>query len=141
MGKQLTEEQKLKTKEYMARYRAENREKLNAYSSAYFKEYRKKNKTHLDAYIKEHRKSKPYMHSAYAAKRRASLLKATPVWADLEAIKCVYQEAQYFGYQVDHIVPLQGKNVCGLHVVENLQILPPSENSRKGNKFDESLLA
>lgn len=73
--------------------------------------------------------------AARAAKRRAAKLKATPKWADLDEIKNVYLEAKYFGMHVDHIVPLQGKNVCGLHVWDNLQLLSPSENIKKGNKY------
>ena len=73
--------------------------------------------------------------NAKAARRRAAKLKATPPWADLEEIKNVYLEAQYFGMHVDHIIPLQGKEVCGLHIWENLQLLTPEKNIKKGNKL------
>ena len=52
-------------------------------------------------------------YQAYVNSRRRRLREATPPWADLEEIKNVYLEAQYFGMHVDHIIPLQGKNVCG----------------------------
>lgn len=64
---------------------------------------------------------------------------ATPPWADMNAIQSVYEGArrltEKFGikFEVDHIVPLQGKNVCGLHTWENLQVLAARENRRKFN--------
>jgi 5-methylcytosine-specific restriction endonuclease McrA len=74
--------------------------------------------------------------TALANKRRARKLQATPAWADEGAIKAIYLEAGRLGMHVDHIVPLQGKNVCGLHVENNLQLLSPTENSKKRNKFE-----
>lgn len=68
------------------------------------------------------------------SKREAKKLKATPPWADLEAIRKIYINCPD-GYTVDHIIPLQGRNICGLHVDYNLQYLTPIENSRKSNKL------
>ncbi len=77
--------------------------------------------------------------AARTSKRKANRLLATPKWADLGAIEIFYSEARKITeatgvkHQVDHIVPLQGENVRGLHVSWNLQILTASENSRKKN--------
>lgn len=59
------------------------------------------------------------------------------MWADLNKIKEIY-EACPKGMQVDHIVPIKGKAVCGFHAEYNLQILPAVENQRKGNRFNET---
>jgi len=78
------------------------------------------------------------------AKRRARKLNATPKWLTKQqnqAIIEVYKEAKRLEeltgntYHVDHIVPLINKNVCGLHVPWNLQVLSASENMSKSNKF------
>jgi hypothetical protein len=71
----------------------------------------------------------------HAARRRAAQLRATPSWADADAIRAIYQKAYEMGMHVDHIVPLQGKTVCGLHVENNLQLLEPRANLRKSNKL------
>lgn len=74
------------------------------------------------------------------AKRKSSKLKATPKWSELDKIKIVYEKAKWLEeitgikYHVDHIIPLQGKNVCGLHVWQNLQILEDKLNISKSNK-------
>jgi hypothetical protein len=82
------------------------------------------------------------IHTAKEAKRRAIKLNATPMWADLNAIKTEYQLAKWcsdvtgMSYHVDHIIPLNGKGVCGLHVHWNLQVLPAELNLLKGNRYE-----
>jgi hypothetical protein len=86
-------------------------------------------------------KNNPSKMAAQASKRRAKLLSATPLWADFGAIQIEYDLADWCSkatgikYHVDHIVPLQGKNVCGLHVPNNLQVIPAMDNLKKKNKF------
>jgi len=68
------------------------------------------------------------------AKRRAAKLQRTVAWADLAAISDFYMKCPE-GYEVDHIIPLQGKLVSGLHVENNLQYLKQRENRSKSNKY------
>ena len=67
--------------------------------------------------------------------RELALQKRTPTWANREAIDAIYAEARRMNMTVDHIVPLRGKTVSGLHVENNLQLLTREENARKGNRF------
>lgn len=84
--------------------------------------------------------------NAKSALRRATRIKSTPNWltkehkseiAELFTICAAFKLYTGLEYHVDHIVPLQGKTVCGLHVPWNLQVLESSDNIRKSNKFEE----
>jgi hypothetical protein len=83
---------------------------------------------------KEAERANQGKNAAYVAKHRAKGLNAIPTWADLTAIGRLYAEAAACGMHVDHIFPLQGETVCGLHVANNLRVLTPLENLKKGNK-------
>lgn len=75
--------------------------------------------------------------NARSAKYRASKLQATPKWLtldQLEQIKRFYRLCPRHMH-VDHIIPLQGKNVCGLHVPWNLQYLLIKDNLQKSNRL------
>ena len=110
-------------------YREANREKVYAYN----KKYKENNPEKIKDWQKKYRENNRGVFTAIQAKRRAINLQATPAWINLEAIKEIYTRCPK-GYHVDHIVPLQGKNVCGFHVENNLQYLKAEENIRKGNR-------
>lgn len=81
---------------------------------------------------------------ARSTRRYAMKKQRTPVWANREWIEHAYFVAADMtakmgeSFQVDHEIPLCGKTVSGLHVYENLQILPALENQRKNRKFPEA---
>lgn len=66
---------------------------------------------------------------------------AAPKWLTVEDTYAFYEAANKFGLVVDHIVPLNGKGVCGLHVPWNLQLLTPIQNSAKRAKLPAALTA
>ena len=87
-------------------------------------------------------KANPSAKAARTRKRQATKLQRTPKWdPDAHLIQAKYQLANMLTretgkpYHVDHIIPLQGKKVCGLHVFSNLRVILGEENVKKSNKF------
>jgi hypothetical protein len=115
-----------KIKKYRIQYCLKNQDKIKRTNKLYTLNNKDK--------IKEYHLKNPHIQKFRNAKRRATKLKATPKFANLNKIKKIYKNCPK-GYHVDHIIPLQGKNVCGLHVEWNLQYLTPSANCSKSNKL------
>jgi hypothetical protein len=137
---------------YHARWSRENPGKMRAASRKYYarnsvrrnaenKQYRAQNPEKERVRKARWIANNPEKTRAMAAARRAAKSFRTPVWADLKAIELVYAEAARLTtttgilHEVDHVIPLRGAKVSGLHVHGNLQILTESENMAKGNRF------
>lgn len=96
-----------------------------------------RNKEHVAKVTKAYRLANLALYANAASKRRAVRLKATPPWANEETIRHIYticarvRKQTGKPFEVDHIVPLQGRNVCGLHCPANLQLLEQTHNRRK----------
>jgi hypothetical protein len=74
-------------------------------------------------------------------RRRADIMRATPPWCNLDNCQAVYRKARKLSkikkvrYSVDHIVPLNHPQVCGLHVPWNLRAILYADNQAKGNAW------
>jgi hypothetical protein len=113
-------------------------ERSQAYAS-----WREANKDHVTKKYAQWARANKHIVNAIGARRMAAKFRATPAWANFDAIRAIYKEAAWLTeltdtrHEVDHIYPLQGKTVCGLHCEANLQILTKTENIRKSNRVPE----
>lgn len=110
---------------YMAEYRAKNSERITSYRVAYHAKNRDRS-------------------NQYCAARRSAKMKRTPAWfsefdefvmAEANHLVILRKEATGIEWQVDHMIPLQGKSASGLHVGANIQVMPAYFNRSKRNKM------
>lgn len=112
----------------------------------YTRKYWAENKDKLSERNLEWRKNNIGRLRTYSIKRKRSTKLRIPKWADMRAINEVYKERKRIEletgipHEVDHIVPLHGKLVCGLHVHYNLRVITKDENQAKRNNFVDDLI-
>lgn len=120
------------------KYRESNKDRLDKKAT----EYRQRNKKAIRSKIALWQQSNKDKVAFYASNRRARQTQATPLWLTNEQFKQIeefYSMAKEletvfpWKQHVDHIIPINGKTVCGLHVPWNLQILSMKANLAKGN--------
>ena len=99
------------------------------------KQYYLENKAEYRARARAAYAKDPSKAKAKSVLRQVSKIQRTPAWADQDKITEFYRNCPE-GYHVDHIVPLRGKNVSGLHVHTNLQYLTAEENLKKSNSWE-----
>lgn len=94
---------------------------------------------------KRHYRRYRHTFAEKVARRAAAKASATPSWLTAEQraeMRGFYLESQRLSvltgvpHHVDHIVPIRGRAVCGLHVPWNLQVIPASSNRRKHNRYE-----
>lgn len=122
-------------------YRASNKDKIQ-------KQKKEDYLANHEAYLKQkklYRQANKGKIAALNARRKKHVKQRTPTWSDMSKVKSYYNVCAFFNevngyvkYHVDHIVPLQGKIVSGLHVHNNLQLLLASDNIGKKNRFEVS---
>lgn len=130
-----------KNKEYKKKYQSTPKAKAKAI------EYKTVNKERIALKKQEWAYINRGRSNAIKQKYKIAKLTRTPKWLTVEdywVITEIYNLAALrtkmtgFAWHVDHIIPLQGKTVCGLHVPLNLQVIPGVDNIRKYNKYDET---
>lgn len=124
-----------KLKAYLKQKYQEDPEKIKARVALYRKNFADRHRLHSLRWAKNNRARANQIHAKYKLSQKI----ATPKWLTKQhkkEIRDKYIEASRLGLTVDHIIPVQGKNVSGLHVPWNLQILTLEENRRKGNRSE-----
>lgn len=135
-------------REYRAKWSAKNPEKYKASQRAYDIRWRRENpeekkSENREQYLRMKRVDPTFLPRAVSrrSRNRARELMAFPSWADENKINEFYLEAARrtlasgVPHEVDHIIPLKSRKVCGLHTEFNLQVLSRIDNMKKGNRF------
>jgi hypothetical protein len=127
-------------KEKAIKWRANNPDKMNEYKKAWVE----RNKAKAAENIRKWKINNPHKMAAYTENRRSAKLQRLPKW-NSEFDSFVFEEAARIArvrskitgikWSVDHMIPLQAEEACGLHTAANIQVVPSSLNFSKINKM------
>lgn len=155
--RQYREKNKERLREQQKEYYEKNKERISARNKEYYrnnrekvcqrvKEYREANPELIKKRKKKWRRDSRDWVLANNASRRALHKKATPKWLSnlhKDQIREIYKKSIFYkdllnkDFHVDHIIPLKGENVCGLHVPWNLRVVTKEFNLKKGTSFQK----
>lgn len=138
----------------MKQYNKDNRDYHNQQNKIYYqknkekkKQYYKNNKEHINQLNKQHKKDNPDKVLLYTERRAKYLKEYTPKWYESNLIKKLYLKRNELNkkwnlkgkekLQVDHIIPIVSKTVCGLHCWANLQLINAELNNSKKNNYQQ----
>lgn len=142
-------------KAYQSKYRAENQEALREYDRkrdrsgnasrlSYQRIWNASNKHKLSGYHRKWAANNPHIIRQISSNRRAMKLRASVGWeaelmglVEIEAhdLAIAREKATGVAWHVDHMFPLKADSVCGLHVWNNLQVIPATLNTQKKNRI------
>ena len=130
-----------------ARYYASHREECIERATPAAKAHYARNSDKVKRQAKEWRQSNTAKRTIYERMRRHGLTGAVPAWHERNKVERVYEQCRQLNqqmnregpdaFQVDHIIPLVSKTVCGLPCWANLQVLCKAENSAKRNRYQQ----
>jgi hypothetical protein len=116
--------------EYKQKWAENNRDRTKAAKDRW-------KQNHRDKHLEQSKNNK-----MIRAKRVPKWIDAEERWLINEAYSLARLRTKLFGFKwhVDHIIPLRNKNVCGLHTIMNLQVIPANDNLCKSNKFNTGII-
>ena len=115
----------------------ENKDRKRSYDA----NHRARRRAECRAASKKFRQHRKDRKNADTSVRRDRVKQSTPLWANKFFMRQAYELAALrtkmfgFDWEVDHIVPLRGRYVSGLHVETNLQVIPKVINAAKTNHY------